>query len=177
MASGYDGVFGAFPYAFRSSESRLFKLYVIASALVIGLITLFVGIAVVVLIGETAAVQGGQLTLSRAFYVVVGLLVVLPAIAPVLIVARRRRKEVTSSPRHEAALAFAGFVFLLSLYLGLVASMPETFVLDGETVTRPPPSGLFGPVIAGLYAIPAIFSWTVPLAGAVLVGLAHRLFR
>ncbi|MFD1598758.1 hypothetical protein [Halobellus rarus] len=177
MASGYDGVFGAFPYAFRSSESRLFKLYVIASALVIGLITLFVGIAVVVLIGQTAAVQGGQLTLSRSFYVVVGLLVVLPAIAPVLIVARRRRKTETSSPRHEAALAATGFVFLLSLYLGLVASMPETFALDGETVTRPQPSGLFAPLIAGLYAIPSVFSWTVPLAGALLVGLAHRLFR
>ena len=177
MASGYDGVFGAFPYAFRSSESRLFKLYVVASALAIGLIALFVGIAVVVLIGQTAAVQGGSLTLSRAFYIVVGLLVVLPAIAPVLIVARRRRREVASSSRHEAALAAAGVAFLLSLYLGLVASMPETFVLDGETVTRPQPSGLLGPLIAGLYAIPPLFSWTVPLVGALLVGLAHRLFR
>jgi len=176
MASGYDGVFGAFPYAFRSSESRLFKLYVVASALVIGLIALLVGIAVVVLIGQTAAVQGGSLTLSRAFYIVIGLLVVLPAIAPVLIVARRRRRTDDSSTRHETALAITGFVFILSLYLGLVASMPETFALDGETVTRPPPSGVFAPVIAGLYAIPPVFSWVVPLAAALLVGAAHRLF-
>ena len=177
MTSDYGGVFGAYPFAFRASESRLFKLYVVASALAVALIALLVTIAVVVLIGQTAAVQGGSLTLSRAFYVVIGLLVVLPAVAPTLVVARRRRRGTDTSSRHETALAAAGFLFLLSLYLGLVASMPETFMLDGETVTRPPPSGLFGPVIAGLYAIPAIFSWTVPLAGAVLVGLAHRLFR
>ncbi|WP_336024364.1 hypothetical protein [Halobellus salinisoli] len=176
MASGYDGVFGAFPYALRSSESRLFKCYVVASALAIGLITLLVGIAVVVLIGQSAAVPGGSLTLSRAFYIVVGLLVVLPAIAPVLIVARRRRRGEESSTRHEAALSVAGFVFLLSLYLGLVASMPETFALDGETVTRPTPSGAFAPVIAALYAVPPVLSWSVPLAGAALVALAHRIF-
>jgi uncharacterized membrane protein YuzA (DUF378 family) len=177
MASGYDGVFGAFPYAFRNSESRLFKLYVVASALAIGLITLFVGAALVVLIGQTAAVRGGSLTLSRSFYIVVGLLVVLPAIAPTLLVARRRRRGTGGSARHETALAIAGFLFLLSIYLGVVASMPETFTLDSETVTRPPPSGAFAPVAAVLYAIPPVFAWSVPLAGAVLVGLAHRVFR
>jgi len=177
MASGYDGVFGAFPYAFRQSESRLFKLYVVASAVAIGLIALFVGAALVVLIGQTAAVQGGSLTLSRSFYVVVGLLVVLPAIAPTLLVARRHRRGSGASPRHEAALAATGFVFLLSIYLGVVASMPETFTLDGETVTRPPPSGTFEPVVAALYAIPSIYAWSVPLAGAALVGIAHRIFR
>jgi uncharacterized membrane protein YuzA (DUF378 family) len=177
MASGYDGVFGAFPYAFRESESRLFKLYVVASAVAIGLVALFVAAALVVLIGQTAAVQGGSLTLSRSFYIVVGLLVVLPAIAPTLLVARRRRRGSQGSKRHEAALAAAGFVFLLTIYLGVVASMPETFTLDGETVTRPPPGGAFGPVIAVLYAIPSVFAWSVPLAGAALVGLAHRVFR
>ncbi len=176
MASGYDGVFGAFPYAFRESDSRLFKLYVAASAVAIGLIALFVGAALVVLIGRTAAVQGGSLTLSRSFYVVIGLLVVLPAIAPTLLVARRYRRGSRGSTRHEAALAAAGFVFLLSIYLGVVASMPETFTLDGETVARPPPSGAFAPVVAALYAIPSVFAWSVPLAGAALVGLAHRVF-
>ena len=177
MASGYDGVLGAFPYAFRESESRLFKLYVVASAVAIGLIALFIGAALVVLIGQTAAVQGGSLTLSRSFYVVVGLLVVLPAIAPTLLVARRHRRGTRGSKRHEAALAAAGFLFLLSIYLGVVASMPETFTLDGETVTRPQPSGAFAPVVAVLYAIPAVFAWSVPLAGAALVGLAHYAFE
>jgi uncharacterized membrane protein YuzA (DUF378 family) len=176
MASGYDGVFGAFPYAFRASESRLFKLYVLASALASGLVGLLVGIALVVLIAGTSGGQGGSLTLSRSFYVVVGLLVVLPAVAPVLIVARRHRRGTGSSRRHETALAIAGFVFLSSVYLGLVASMPETFALDGETVARPAPSGLTAPLVAALYAIPPALSWAVPLAGAVLVAATHRLF-
>ena len=176
MASGYDGVFGAFPYAFRESESRLFKLYVAASAVAIGLVTIFLGAALVVLIGQTAAVQGGSLTLSRSFYVVIGLLVVLPAIAPTLLVARRYRRGDDTSVRHETALAAAGFLFLLSIYLGVVASMPEAFALDGETVTRPPPSGAFAPAVAVLYAIPPALAWTVPAVGAASVGLAHRVF-
>ena len=176
MASGYAGVFGAFPYAFRESESWLFKLYVAVSAVAIGLITLFVGAALVVLIGQTAAVQGGSLTLSRSFYVVVGLLVVLPAIAPTLLVARRRRRGSQGSKRHEAALAVAGFLFLLSIYLGVVASMPETFTLDGEAITRPSPDGAFAPVVATLDTIPSVVAWSVPLAGAALVGLVHRVF-
>ncbi|ELZ33614.1 hypothetical protein C474_04098 [Halogeometricum pallidum JCM 14848] len=176
MATGYNGVFGAFPYAFRRSRSLLFKSYVVLSAFAVALVALFVVIAIVVLLGRTAAVQGGSLTLSRAFFIVIGLLVVLPAVAPTLAVARRYRRDIESTPRYEVALAVAGYLFLFSLYLGAVASMPETFVLDGETVTRPPPSGLFAPVVALLYAIPQALSWIVPLCGALLVAAAHRLF-
>ncbi|SFR50958.1 hypothetical protein [Halogeometricum limi] len=176
MATGYNGVFGAFPYAFRRSRSLLFKSYVVLSGLAVALISLFVVIALVVLLGQTAAVQGGSLTLSRAFYIVVGLLVVFPAVAPTLVVARRHRRDIESTPRYETALAVAGYLFLASLYLGVVASMPETFVLDGETVTRPPPAGLFAPLVAFLYEIPQALSWTVPLAGALLIGVAHKLF-
>lgn len=176
MASGYNGVFGAFPYALRQSRSLLFKSYVVLSGVAVALISLFLVIALVVLVGRTAAAQGGSLTLSRAFYIVVGLLVVLPAVAPTLVVARRHRRGIDSPPRYELALAVAGYVFLLSLYLGLVASMPETFVLDDETVTRPPPAGLFAPLISLLYAIPQAFSWVVPLVGALLVAAAHKLF-
>jgi hypothetical protein len=175
MADGYNGVFGAFPYAFRSSRSLLFKSYVLVSAVAVGLVSLFILLGLVVLIADTAAIPGGSLTLSRAFYVVVGLLIVLPAVAPTLVVARRHRRGVESADGYEPALAVAGFLFLLSLYLGLVASMPETFVLDGETVTRPPPSGPFAPVVALLYAIPSALSWVVPLAGAALIAAVHRL--
>lgn len=175
MADGYNGVFGAFPYAFRSSRSLLFKSYVLVSAAAVSLVSLLVVIGVVVLVGNTAAVRGGSLTLSRTFYIVVGLLVVFPAIAPILVVARRHRRGIESSDAYETALAVAGFLFLLSLYLGLVASMPETFVLDGETVTRPAPAGVFAPVVAALYAIPSAFSWVVPLVGALLIAAVHRL--
>jgi uncharacterized membrane protein YuzA (DUF378 family) len=176
MADGYSGFFGAFPYALRHSRSLLFKSYVLVSALAVALLTLFLGFALVVLVGRTAAVPGGSLTLSRTFYIVVGLLVVVPAVAPTLAVARRHRRGIESSRTYETALAVAGFAFLFSLYLGLVASMPETFVLDGETVTRPPPSGPFAPVVALLYAIPPVASVGIPLAAALLVGAVHRIF-
>jgi hypothetical protein len=54
--------------------------------------------------------------------------------------------------------------------------MPETFTLDGEAITRPSPDGAFAPVVATLYTIPSVFAWSVPLAGAALVGLVHRVF-
>jgi hypothetical protein len=177
MADGYNGVFGAFPYAFRSSRSLVFKAYVLSSALAVGVISLFILFGLVVLIANTAAVPGGSLTLSRSFYIVVGLLVVLPAMTPTLLVARRHRRGTESRAGYETALAVAGFLFLFSVYLGVVASMPETFVLDGETVMRPAPSGVFAPVIAFLYAVPPVLSWTIPLAGALVIGAVHRLLR
>ena len=179
MTTGYEGILGAFPYAFRASTSRLFKLYVLVSGVATTLIALFIVSALVVLIGRTASIQGGSLTLSRAFYVVLGLLIILPAVAPTLAIARRHRRGLTASKRLEAAVAVAGFIFLLSLYLGVVASMPATFSLDSETVTRPPASGTgeFEPLIAGLYAIPSGFSWIVPLVGAGCVAGTYWLFR
>ncbi|ERG95479.1 hypothetical protein [Haloquadratum walsbyi] len=179
MAAEYDGIIGAFSYAFRTSTSRLFKLYVLVSGIATTGIGIFIVIALVVLIGQTASIQGGSLTLSRAFYVVVGLFIVLPAVAPTLAIARRHRQGITASKRLEAAVAVAGFVFLLSLYLGVVASMPATFNIDGETVTRPPASGtgVFEPLITGLYAVPAGLSWTVPLVGASCIAGTYWLFR
>jgi len=179
MATGYDGLLGAFPYAFRASTSRLFKLYVLISGVATAFISLFIIVALVVLIGRTASIQGGSLTLSRAFYVVVGLLIILPAVAPTLAIARRHRRGLTASKRLEAAVAVAGFGFLVSLYLGVVASMPATFSLDDETVTRPPATGTgeFEPLVAGLYAIPIEFSWVVPLIGAGCIAGAYLLFR
>jgi len=172
----YRGLPGAFPYAFRSSESRLFRSYVGASALVGLLVSFLLGSALVVLVANTLGTAGGSLTLSRSFYLLVGILVVAPLVAPVLLVARRHRRG-GSSARYDRALAAAGFLFVLSLYLGLVASMPETFVLDGEPVARPAPSGLFAPVVALLYAIPPAASPVVPAAAAALIGLAHRRYR
>jgi len=173
MATGYDGLLGAFPYAFRASTSRLFKLYVLISGVATAFISLFIIVALVVLIGRTASIQGGSLTLSRAFYVVVGLLIILPAVAPTLAIARRHRRGLTASKRLEAAVAVAGFGFLVSLYLGVVASMPATFSLDDETTG----TGEFEPLVAGLYAIPIEFSWVVPLIGAGCIAGAYLLFR
>ena len=91
----------------------------------------------------------------------------------VLLVARRHRRA-GSDPRYDAGLAAAGGVYLVTLYLGAVASMPARFEIDGEVSTRPEPGDLTAPLVEALYAVPEALSWTIPLAGAALVVLAHR---
>ena len=174
MADGYRGLFGAFPYAFRRTDSWLCRSYVVVGALAAALLTLLFGFGLVVIFGKTLGFGGGSLTLLRAFYVVVGLFAVAPVIAPVLLVARRHRRETPAKPGYDAALAAAGYLFLLSLYAGVVASMPETFTLDGETVTRPEPSGLFAPVVAALYALPPAAAPLLPISAAAFVLAVHR---
>ena len=78
----YRGVFGAFPYAARASDSWLFRSYALVSVVVGGGLALLFAFGLVVLVAQTAAITGGSLTLSRAFYVVVGLFIVAPVIAP-----------------------------------------------------------------------------------------------
>lgn len=172
----YSGLLTAYPYAFRHSSSRLFKSYAVVSTLLGALVAVLVASALVVLVGRTASAQGGTLTLSRTFYVVVGLLVFLPLVAPVLLVARRHRLGRDVDPRYDLALAAAGYVFVLTLYAFLVASMPETYVTNGETVSRPEPSGIFAPVVHALYAVPPVASPAILVVGALAVYAAHRRF-
>jgi hypothetical protein len=171
----YSGLFGAFPYSFRRTESRLCKLYVAVAGLLGGLLAVFFGLALVVQVFNTLS-AGGTFTFSRALFILVGLLVVGPVLAPVLLVARRHRRS-GSDARYDRLLAAAGVLFLLSLYLGVVASIPPEFVLDGETVTRTPPSGVLAPLIAVLYAMPAVASALIPLTAAAGIYAAHRYAR
>ncbi|WP_251341573.1 hypothetical protein [Haloplanus halophilus] len=168
MADDYGGVVGAFPYAFRASDSRLFRSYVVLG----GLLTLAVGLlfvtALVAVIANTTG-GGGTLTLSRSFFAVVGLFVVVPLVAPVLFVARRHRREGGSEGPYDAALAATGYVFVLSLYVGLVASVPP----DQQTT----PTGALAPLIAALYALPQVAGVVPPLVAALFVPVCHRLFR
>jgi uncharacterized membrane protein YuzA (DUF378 family) len=181
MADGYRGLFGAFPYAFRRSESWTFRSYVVLGGLAAGLVSLFVGIGLIVLIANTAGVGGGSLTLSRSFYVVVGLFAVAPMLAPVLLVARRHRRgrggSAAASRRYDALLAVAGYLFVVSVYVAVVISMPESWTLDGEVVTRPPPSGPLAPVVAALYDLPRLSAVVPPLLAAGLIATVHRLAR
>jgi uncharacterized membrane protein YuzA (DUF378 family) len=172
----YSGLFGAFPYAFRATDSRLSKLYVAVGGLLGGLLALFFGLALVVQVFNTLSGTGGTFTFSRAMFILVGLFVVGPVLAPVLLVARRHRRA-GSDTRYDRLLAATGFLFLLSLYLGVIASIPPEFVLDGETVTRTPPSGLLAPLIELLYAIPPVASVLIPLAAAASIYGAHRYAR
>ena len=173
----YSGLLTAFPYAFRASDSRLFKSYTVVAAVFGGLFAFLMAGALVVLVGDTASARGGSLTLSRTFYVVVGLFVFVPLVAPVLLVARRHRRETPVGERYDPALAASGYGFALSVYLGVVASMPAEYRVGGELTSRPAPSGVLAPVVEALYALPPAFSWVVPLAGALLVYAAHRRFR
>lgn len=170
----YRGLPGAFPYAVRQSESWLFRAYAVVGGLLAALVGLGFLIALVVLLARTSGAAGGTFTFSRAFLLVVGLFVVAPVVAPVLLVARRHRLG-GSDRRYDAALAVAGFAYVLALYLGVVASMPECFVIDGQRECPSPPSGPLGPAVAALYAVPPVASPAFPLAGAAGIVLAHRL--
>lgn len=176
MSEEYTGLFGAFPYAFRQSESRLFRAYTVLGGLLAVVLTLVFTLALVVSIAGTATLQGGTITFVRSVVVLVGFLVVAPLIAPILFVARRHRRE-GSDARYDASLAGMGVFYLLTLYLGAIASMPVEFELDGQTTTRPEPSGLTAPVVETLYAIPEALSWVVPLFGAACIYLVHRRLR
>lgn len=174
MADGYRGVVGAFPYAFRHTDSWLFRAYVLVGTAVTAVVSLIVLLGLVVVFGKTASVEGGSLTLVRAFYVVVGVLAILPIVAPILLVARRHRRDDPVGVRYDASLAVGGFLFVVALYAGLVISVPECFVLDGEQVCRDPPSGAFAPVVRLLYALPQWASVVPPLATAAAIYAIHR---
>ena len=176
MSDEYSGVVGAFPYAFRHSDSLLFRGYAVLGGLLAAALAVFFAFALVVTVASTADLGDGTVTFVRSVFVLLGFLVVAPLVAPVLFVARRHRRE-GSDPRYDTGLALAGAVYLATLYLGAVASMPAAFELDGEVTTRPDPSGVAAPLVEALYAVPEALSWTIPLAGAALVYLVHRRLR
>jgi hypothetical protein len=180
MADDYGGVIGAFPYAMRRSDSWLFRSYVAVAALVAAVTTLIVAAGVVVLIAGTATVRGGTFTFSRSLYVVVGLFVVAPVVAPVLLVARRHRRggaaaaaaAGTGADRYDLALGAAGYLFVLALYVGLVVTVPPA--------QQTPPTGVLAPlapVVDVLYALPAAYGVVPPLVAAALIVAVHRLVR
>ncbi|PSQ36714.1 hypothetical protein BRD11_01005 [Halobacteriales archaeon SW_12_69_24] len=176
MDEEYGGLLGAFPYAVRRSDSRLFGAYAVVGGLLAGLLAVFFSFALVVSVASTASLAGGTVTFVRSIYILFGFLVVAPVLAPVLLVARRHRRA-GSDPRYDAALAVAGVVYVVTLYMGAIASMPAEFELDGQVTTRPEPSGATAPVVEALYALPEALSWALPLAGAILIVFVHRRLR
>ncbi|WP_248897949.1 hypothetical protein [Haloplanus halobius] len=167
MADDYGGLLGAFPYAFRASDSWLFRSYVLCGGLLAVAVGFLFLAAVVSVIAATTGGRGGSLTLSRSFFAVVGLLVVAPLVAPVLFVARRhRRRESRTDGQYDAALAAAGYLFVASLYVGLVVSVPPA--------QQTTPVGVLAPVVATLYALPQVAGVGPPLLAAVVVYAVHR---
>ncbi|MEF8856695.1 MAG: hypothetical protein V5A16_04670 [Haloplanus sp.] len=173
MADDYGGVFGAFPYAFRASDSLLFRSYVVLGGLLTAAVSLLFVAAVIGVIAGTTGGRGGSLTLSRSFFAVGGLFVVVPLVAPILFVARRHRRRrergETADGPYDAALAAAGYLFVGALYVGLVVSVPPS----QQTV----PTGALAPVVAALYALPQLAGVGPPLLAAAAILLVHRRLR
>lgn len=166
----YNGLFGAFPYALRSSDSRLFRLYVVVGGLVSALIAIAFVLALVKLLGETASAGAGVFTFSRSFFIVVGLAAVAPIIAPILSVARRHRRT-GSTVGYDRAMAATGYLFVFSLYLLLVISAPEDM--------RDPAAdyGVAEPIIAFFYSLDGLMALAPPLVAVVVMYVTHRALR
>jgi len=143
----YGGLPGAFPYAIRASDSRLFRLYVVLAVLLSLLVTVLFVIGLVGVLSETAGARGGTFTFSRTFFLAVGVIVVAPLLAPVLLVARRHRRR-GSSVGYDRALALAGLGFVASLYLGLYLSQPDQLTDSPLVRSVPQTTGLAPPAVA-----------------------------
>jgi uncharacterized membrane protein YuzA (DUF378 family) len=164
----YGGVLGTFPYAFRQSSSRLFQSYVVLGGVVAALVAVVFLFALIQLIARTVGTTGGTFSFVRAFYILVGMAVVVPLIAPVLLVARRYRQS-ESAAAYDRALAASGYLFIISLYLALVITAPPEL--------RETPSGASAPVVEALYSLPPIAGAVPPLV-VVAIGYAlHRRLR
>lgn len=165
---GYSGVVGTYPYAFRRSDSRLMRSYVVLGGLLAALVAVVFVFALVQLIARTVGTTGGTFSFVRAFYILVGMAVVVPLMAPVLLVARRHRRT-ASSLAYDRALAASGYLFVLSLYLGLVISAPAQL--------RETPTGVGAGVVEFLYSLPPAAAAAPPLLAAAFGYAMHRRLR
>lgn len=164
----YSGLLGSFRYSFGASDSPVYRGYVLVSALVSLLLALLFTLA---LIGVIAATLGASesITFVRSFFLLVGVLVVAPILAPVLLVARRHRKRPDSGTAYDTALALGGFLFIGALYLGLVISVPPAL--------QEPTGGVLGVVVDPLYWLPSPLGIVPPLLAVALIVALHRRFR
>ncbi|WP_162224450.1 hypothetical protein [Halorussus amylolyticus] len=160
-------VAGSFRQAFGETDSLLMRSYVVVSAVLGGLLGIFLLLALPVWIFNTL---GGSefATFSRTFLVVGGVVLFAAMVAPVLSSARRHRRE-TASRRADFLLAASGYLFVLSIYLSLVISVPPDM--------RETPSGVLAPAVEFLYALPATYALAPPLVALVVIGMVHRFAR
>ena len=166
--STYAGILTAFPYALRTSESRVFKTYAAVSGVFAALIVLLFAFAVVTLLGGTAGSPGGSFTFSRAFFVFLMFLVIAPLVTPVLLVARRHRRT-DSTVEYDRTLAVTGYGFLGALYLSLVITTPPDLQESAA-----------GPLGAGLdvlYGLPTVAATVPPAVAVATIYLAHRRYQ
>lgn len=158
----YSGILTAYPYAAKTTASWFFRAYVLVSAFVTLFVTIIFVTGLVELIAATARVPGGSVTLTRTFYVVVLLFVILPMVAPVLFVAYRHRREAAVSTRYDQAMAASGFIYLVAVYVGVVSTTPPELQQDTGRLGR------------FLYDLPPEVGGGFALVAALLVYATHR---
>lgn len=156
----YGGLVGAYPYAFRQSDSVVFRSYVVASALV----GLYVSLLLV--LGVIAWFASRVLVGEKAFLGVIGILVLGPLSVPVLVVARRYRLNI-DRPETDWALGLAGYAFVAALYVGLFVTDPADHALGGPVQ----------PVVAVLDSLQPIYGLVPPVLAAGVIYLVVRRTR
>lgn len=168
QSATYRGLPGAIVFAYRHSESRLFRTYALVGSLLAVVVGLLFGAATVLAIAETVGTAGGTFSFVRAFVLFVGLLTVGPLLAPLVLVARRHRRG-GSTVGYDRAMGGGGYLVALSLYLALVVSAPPGL--------RDEPPAVIGPVVRWLYALPRPAAAVPPLAAVAVLYVLHRQFR
>jgi hypothetical protein len=161
----YRGVFGAIPYAIRSSDSWTFRAYGVVGTLVAAFLALLFSLAIVDVFAATTGGRGGTFSFSRAFFVFVGLLVVGPLLAPLLSVARTHRLA-AGDGRYDRTMGALGFLLIVSLYVCLVASVPPE---QQEAY-----DGLGAGVVRFLYDLPQLTGIVFPAVATAAILEYHR---
>lgn len=166
--SSYSGAITAFPYAFRASDSRLCKLYVLLGGLLALGGTVLFGLGTVALLVSIAGVPAGVFTFQPALYLLVWLFTVAPIVAPILLVARRHRLH-GGTVDYDRWITLTGFLFVLALYCGALIAAPA-----GQRGAVS--SGLFAPIIRSLYGLPREVGVIPPLLAVLAMIVVHRLY-
>jgi len=161
----YNGLPGAFPYALRASDSWLFRGYALLALFLTVAIALVFTFGLIGVLAGSAGARGGTFTFSRTFFLFVGVLVVAPLLAPVLLVARRHRRT-ASTVAYDRGMALSALAFVGSLYVGLVASVPAE-------LQEPTNSA----VVAALYELPQLAGLVPPLVAVGVMYAVHRLLK
>lgn len=148
-------------YGLVDAESWALRTYAAAGTL----FAVFAAVLVVLAVPRWAAetLSGGPIQrIAVGFLALVGLLLVAAAFLPLLLVDRRRRAE---RPQRQLAFGLAGWGYLVSLYLGLLASAPPE--------QRSSPPEVLAPLVDVLYELPQAAGIAFPVAAVAIVVLVE----
>lgn len=160
---GYAGLLSAYLYVLRRTESTLLRTYVVASAL-LALAVAALWLAALAVWFVSTLGQSPLVTVSNAFLGVIALFVLIPLVAPVVLAARRHHRDPDAPTRRDFLLALSGYLFVFSLYVGLVITVPAGSEYEQST----------GAVATFLYGLPQLAGIVPPLVAAALVWAVHR---